>query len=130
MRLARLAVVTLSDEHAERKPYTMTDDDAGVRVDASPIRDASDYLLFGTVGLAQLPEVRGDGVVVVPSRPREEVEAKIEAFAELLAVCRRCAHTVRSHRPYVGFIAESPDEQHISKLRAGSNCLPSPNTTC
>lgn len=69
----------------------------------------------------ELPTLTEDGLLIIPSAPREAAEAVLRLTADVIAVAEGCARTISSPTPSVGLRAESPAEIELLE-RATAIC--------
>jgi len=67
-------------------------------------------------------QLDNSGRICIPEKPRQQAEATIEEFANLLSVAHQCRRTVRSPRTCVALVPESEDEfGNATELSLGKN---------
>lgn len=98
MRLVRIAVVRLS-RNPEAGPWSWSEQDGDVRVQAHPLGDPSLVVVAADMDLSLRPATNSDGLILVPEAERRLLEQSIERFADLLAVARRADRRIFSAVP-------------------------------
>lgn len=129
MKIIRYATLYLGIDTDEPTKNKMELDGVDIHVElAGKSSGRTRFLIQGLLDLEGLPELDAAKEVVIPDKPRRQIESAIEITSNLIAIGRHCGRSLSSPMPFIALVPQSESERDwlalASWFRGGLICLP------
>lgn len=120
LELVRLATIYYNNDPAEWRHWTATIGQVGLETHGIwDLETRHRVLIAGKLQLEEPPSMSGDGIVGVPTEPREEIESAIELMANAIAVAKISRRSISSPPPFVALVAVDDEARQWLDVASG-----------